>query len=87
VSAPAALSHPEALAALDAAYDLLVAVGRRALAEQATDTDGSARPLGAGAETQGGLSDRVPKNEETALLPEDGFDGNAPSANEEAFHA
>ena len=47
MTAPAALSHPDALAALDAAYELLVAIGRRVLVDEPTtpDTAGSTRPL------------------------------------------
>lgn len=52
--------HAVGLAALDQAYDLLIGIGRRALAERevqtertvATDTDGDCRPLVGIAPTQ-----------------------------------
>jgi hypothetical protein len=60
--APAQVAHAGALAALDAAYELLLGIGRRALTErqaqitdppaETSDTADHRRPLGAGAQLQ-----------------------------------
>ena len=71
MSAPAS-DHQAARTALDEAYDLLMTIGRRVLAERAapTDTAAPARPLGAGARPTT-HDDRVSRPRDNAVVEED----------------